>query len=301
MRKCRRLPSEGLVQQDLPRGIRNVVLAPHDVRNLHQRIVDDHGVVVGGDAFGTNEHRIAEHVGVESNLSAHEIVPDDLAVVRNAEPNGRGLAVLSAPSRLVGRDVAASPRVLGGPPLAQRVVAVHLELLGRTEASIRLAPRHQLDNVRAVDMEALRLAIGTVVAAPLHPLIPAQTHPLEVLEDGRLGFARGPRDVGILDSEHERAARPACEQPIEEGRPRVADMQLTRGTGGETDSHADIVDRFVFRRRAHASACACPRRLKPPLYAESRMRFKPSTPKRPRARRLNRRRPSSQPARWSCL
>src|SRR5688572_30574069 len=27
---------------------------------------------------------------------------------------------------------------------------------------------------------------------------------------------------------------------------------------------------FAFRRRAHASACACPRRLKPPLYAESK-------------------------------
>ena len=30
------------------------------------------------------------------------------------------------------------------------------------------------------------------------------------------------------------------------------------------------LERFAFRRRAHASACACPRRLKPPLYAESK-------------------------------
>jgi hypothetical protein len=27
---------------------------------------------------------------------------------------------------------------------------------------------------------------------------------------------------------------------------------------------------FSCPRRAHASACACPRRLKPPLYAESK-------------------------------
>ena len=39
---------------------------------------------------------------------------------------------------------------------------------------------------------------------------------------------------------------------------------------GTTRSTERRLERFAFRRRAHASACACPRRLKPPLYANRR-------------------------------
>ena len=86
-------------------------------------------------------------------------------------------------------------------------------------------------------MEALRLAIRPVVATLLDALIPLQPHPLEILDDGAFGLACGPLGIGVLDAEYERAARPTREEPVEERRARVADVQLASGTGGEADSH----------------------------------------------------------------
>ena len=43
-----------------------------------------------------------------------------------------------------------------------------------------------------------------------------------------------------------------------------------RGLKPARDIQLAQLERFAFRRRAHASACACPRRLKPPLYTESK-------------------------------
>ncbi len=63
MRERRRLVTAGLVQKDLPRRVRDVILAANHVRHLHQGIVDDDGEVVGGNPVGSNQHRIADNVG----------------------------------------------------------------------------------------------------------------------------------------------------------------------------------------------------------------------------------------------
>ena len=51
-----------------------------------------------------------------------------------------------------------------------------------------------------------------------------------------LGLARRALDVGVLDAEDERAARAAREQPVEQRRARVADVQLPGRAGGEADA-----------------------------------------------------------------
>ena len=68
-----RREAERLVNQQLPRRIRDVILASHHMRHPHQPIVDDDREVVGGIAVGTQQHLVADDVGVKADVSAHQI------------------------------------------------------------------------------------------------------------------------------------------------------------------------------------------------------------------------------------
>jgi hypothetical protein len=74
--------------------------------------------------------------------------------------------------------------------------------------------------------------------ADVRALIPLQAEPSKILENRGLRFAGGPLDVGVLDAQDERSAGSARHQPIEQGRARVADVEMAGGAWGEADSHA---------------------------------------------------------------
>ena len=99
------------------------------------------------------------------------------------------------------------------------------------------AARQQFHGVRAVDVEPLGLAVGAGVAARLDAFGPVEPHPPQVLEDRRLGRARRPLEVGVLDPQDEGAARAARQQPVEERGAGVADVELPGGAGREPDAH----------------------------------------------------------------
>src|SRR5205807_934521 len=140
-------------------------LAAYHMTNLHQRIIDDDGKVIGRYAVGAYEHEVADDLAHEGDAIANEIVPRDLVVtVGNTKADHRGLAAVDALACLIAGDIAAAPHIPGRLHVAQRLVAVHLELLFGAEAVIRLPARHQLDGVSAVDVQALGLTIGPVRA-----------------------------------------------------------------------------------------------------------------------------------------
>ncbi len=92
-------------------------------------------------------------------------------------------------------------------------------------------------------MQPLRLAIGTVRPADVGPLVPVEPEPAQVFEDARLGLARRPLGVGVLDAEQERPVLAVRQQPIEERRAGVPDVQLTGGAGSESYAHTSVGSR----------------------------------------------------------
>src|SRR5687767_10524588 len=114
--------------------------------------------------------------------------------------------------------------------------------------------------MRPVNVQALGLAIGPVIAAGLHALAPVETHPAQILEDPALRVARRALEVGVLDANDKRPSLAARKQPVEERRAGVADVQLTGGTGSEADSHG-APDPFIS-----ATACTA---IDPPTPIES--------------------------------
>src|SRR5207247_2494459 len=58
MREERRGEPEVLVEPELQRRVRQVVLAPQDVRDLHCGIIDHHGEVVGRTSIPAPDHGV---------------------------------------------------------------------------------------------------------------------------------------------------------------------------------------------------------------------------------------------------
>ena len=93
--------------QDLPRRIRDVILASHHLRHRHEGIVDHDGEVVGGETVRAQDHRVADDVGVDGDAPADQIVEAHLADGRDAESHRGGLPRRDARSRLGDGDRAA--------------------------------------------------------------------------------------------------------------------------------------------------------------------------------------------------
>src|SRR5688572_28303040 len=91
--------------------------------------------------------------------------------------------------------------------------------------------------VIGVNVETLRLTIGPDIPARLYALIPLQSHPPQVVGDRQFGFAGGPLHVSVFDPQDEGAAVMPRQQPVEQRRTRVADVQVTGRRWGESNSH----------------------------------------------------------------
>ena len=75
-----------------------------------------------------------------------------------------------------------------------------------------------------------------------------------------LRFARRSLDVGVLDAQDERAALAAREQPVEQRRARIADMEVT-GRGTERNEGASWRSQLDQTVRVESSSLSRPRRL----------------------------------------
>ena len=236
------------------------------MRNRHQCIVDDDCEVVGGNAVRADQYRIADDLGAERHLTADNIDELHGAVLRHTEADHCRLAVLHAPPRVGRGYVTASADIHGRAAGLERMLTIGLELLGRAETPVRLTARHQLDGVSTINVEPLGLPVRAIVPAGLHAFGPVQPHPAQIGEDAALGLARGPLEVGVLDTQDERAARRAREHPVEQRRTRVADMQQSRRTRSESQSHRSIISQrgSGARRRERQSMRQSPsnRRLR---------------------------------------
>ena len=165
-----------VVQGDLPRGAGQQVLAAQDVGDPHQRVVDRVDQRVERLAVAADEHEVRDVLGGEGDRPADEVVPGELGPGHPEAQRRR--ATLGAVRRdLLGRQVAAVAVVPGGAALLAGLLAAHLELLGRAEALVGAPGGQQVAGGARVDLEALRLPVGAVVAADARALVPVQAQP----------------------------------------------------------------------------------------------------------------------------
>jgi hypothetical protein len=92
-----RFEAERPVGQDLAGSVGDMVLAPDDVGDAHEVVVDNHGVVISRKAVGSHQDRISDELQVEGHRASNKVVEADLALIRDAESH-HGLLAVRHPS-----------------------------------------------------------------------------------------------------------------------------------------------------------------------------------------------------------
>ncbi len=221
-----------------------MVLPADYVADLHGVVVCNHGEVVGGDAVGADDDEIADRLALEGHRPADEVLEGDRSWLNAETPDG--LTSLRAELPLSG-----PPRARGTFPGSAASTAARRARPARPPAPPRCSSRGRpfpaairRSRQIAVEIETFGLVVGTVRAAHPRPLVPVDPQPLQFIEEILLEGLGRPGPVGILDAQHKDAAVMPREKPVEKGRPRVADVELPRRRGGESNpdrwrAHAD--------------------------------------------------------------
>ncbi len=130
---------ERLEELDLRRGIGDVVLAPDHMGDAEIDVVGDARQRVEVGPVGPDQNRVRQRGGVDMLPAAHQVVPDDVALLEQKAP------MRLAPFRLKPRPLFGG-QFQGGAvvdrrlPAGELALALQLELLGRFVGRDRGAP-----------------------------------------------------------------------------------------------------------------------------------------------------------------
>ena len=247
----RRGQTQRLQHQQLAEGVGQVVFTAQHVGNAHERIVHGVGKKERRAAIATRNDEIADLGGGALLQTAHEVGEGDAAGFRYPEPQ-RGLAARSDVGRaLLGGKVPAGAEVPRRAPSFQLPLAADRQLHLRAIAFIHVPGFTQAHHEVRVEGRALRLPVWPgcqrggfggnrggcarrTTALAVRPRVPAKAEPLQVGE-ARLGeFGRGAGGVRVFQPEHETASGLPGQQPVEEGRAGVPQVETPGRAGCET-------------------------------------------------------------------
>ena len=204
------LPAEGTIEEHVEGCRGEPLLTTDHVADFHQVVIDDVGEVIGGEFVGTLvEHLVVKDRGVDDHVAADDVVNVDLLAGLNLEAHGIDGALLDEAFYLVGghRERVAHLHAGGGVVLeVGHLFALRVEFLGGIECDVGLAGVEELLHILLVDIAALALAVGTLVATEADALIELDAEPLEGLDDVLLGSGHKALGVGILNTKDELSA-----------------------------------------------------------------------------------------------
>ena len=217
----RGFPAQGAEKLGLAKRVVQVVVAPDRMGDPHLVVVDDDGEHIGGGSVAPQQHHVVELAVGEPDSALDGVLDRGLALARRPEPDHRVDS-----GRRFGRIAVAPATVIEHRPSFGLGALAHFgELLRCGITVIGFALVEQA--VRRLDMarEAQKLAYRLT--------IPVKPEPGEAVIDRRDRFFGETAAVGVLDPEQEPAAVTAREQPVEQRRPRAADMEKPGRRGGE--------------------------------------------------------------------
>ena len=203
-----------------------MVVAAHDMRNVHVVVVNDDGQHVGGRAVRAQQHGVVEVLIGKHDAALHAVLDNRLAVLRRLQADD-GLEASGVGGLDVGCGAVAPASVIAGRALfSPRQLAHVRQLLCGRETFIGLALSQHLAGDFGVAGGAGELE--NRLAFPIQP------QPLQAVDDGGDGGLRRALAIRILNAQQHLAAEPAGVEPVEQRRAASANMQKAGGRGGET-------------------------------------------------------------------
>ena len=205
-----------------------------------------HDVVFAADDVGDFHLDIVHHV--------HKV--EDVGAIRALHYHVRGVVLVV----VVHRDIAADHIVQGHHALALEAETPYGAFAGTGDfiafliafvgggAFVYAAHVHELLEVAVVDILALALEVGGIVAAFAFAFIPIKPQPAHTGEDSFHGIFNVAFLVGVFDAEHESATHLAGEKVVEKGGTGTTDVQVAGGRGGKACAygrrHARLIHLF---------------------------------------------------------
>src|SRR2546422_5731258 len=186
-------------------------------------------------AIRTENDEILDVGAVELNGAVYEIV-EPHGAVGYFEPNRTWCAVALARGDFIRGQTAARPVVFPAPFTFFPSVALGLQFFLRAVAVVRVTVRDQPFRHRAMAIEPLGLKVRRVRTADLRSLVPVESQPSQAIEDPFDHIRRRALDVRILDPQHEHAAQTTGEEPVEEGSPCAAYVEIAGRRGSKADA-----------------------------------------------------------------
>ena len=175
------------------------------MRDEHQVVIDDIGEVVGGQVVGRLvQDLVVENRGVDGYIAADQVVDDHVFTRFDFEPHDILRAFGNESVNLFFRQGQRVAHLQAGRGVVLEIgyiVPFGFQFGRSVECDIGFPGVEQLVDIFAVNLFALRLPIGTVVASVAYPFVEANPQPFEGLDDIGFGSRDEPLGVSILDTE----------------------------------------------------------------------------------------------------
>ena len=213
--------AERLGEQQVLGGAVDVLLAPDDVGDGHDVVVDDVGEEERRGAVRPQQHEVLDAGVLEADVAAR---PGRRT--RWCRRRGCGTAAPARRPTRAARGRGRSRRSPGGPP---RRLGPLLDLLRGA-----VAPVGPPGGARACRPPPRRASSRSDWWTGLP--VPVEAEPPHGVEDGLDQLGPVALGVGVLDPQQELAALVAGEQPVEQHRAGAADVEVARRRRGEADT-----------------------------------------------------------------
>ena len=241
-----RLEAPQTQQGQLARRGHQDVAPPHHLGDAHQGIVQRHGQLVGHHAVGTAQGKIAAAVLQREGLPAQQAVLKMETSLGTAQAQAGTPPLGLAPVPLFRAQMTAGAGI-GGPGIVHMGRSGQLaQLLAGAVAGIDQPGTVQGIQRGIIQGRAGTLEIGAARALLRHvaavgrddavhgrALVPVQPQPAQVLHQGTGICGARTLRVDVLHAQDQRPAGAAYRQPGQEEGPGIAQMHVSRGTGGQ--------------------------------------------------------------------
>ncbi len=244
----RYLPAERLVQKVIFWRGGEILAAADDVGYAHKVVVHDVCKVICGHPVGLYQYLVVDLAVVHLDVAVDHVVKGRNALAGHLLADNIRLARGKPPLYLLCGQVAAAAVVVAHLALGALLGMQSLQPLGRAEAVVGAAVRHQLLGILAEHPHALALHIWADRAADVRPLVPDKAG----LPAGVIYHVHRAINVtllvGVLNAQDEGALVVLCRQVGVEGGAQVAHMHIPCGRGCKTgaDELVSHTDRTPF-------------------------------------------------------
>src|SRR5450756_971689 len=123
------------IKQYLYRRIGQMVLAPDDMGNIHEMIINNHGKIISGQPIGTNDDKIAKRATLELHSSADHIFKFDGTILHHKTP-GRTSSLIFTSHALFNGQITAFSHIPRHHPAGDQTGPFGLQLFFRTVTRI---------------------------------------------------------------------------------------------------------------------------------------------------------------------